>query len=177
MIRRNHQFYLNLLKKQIVLRKIAPYVEEWWNYFLKDIQPRGLTIVQFDESICFLDYGRRRRVRLETKVEGDDIRIFPKFQNHPFFLKAAFFGFGVNTAILLVFYFLLIDNIVISTITKTIAFPLYFCFSAIFLIGSIFKGKGYFPTLLGIPEYSGVLVNLYEAARHAEKRILEQYFP
>lgn len=164
----------DLLKKQIVLRKIAPYQEEWWNYFLKDIEPRGITTVELDEYNCLLNYGKRRRIRLETKIQGDDLWLYPKLQNHPVFLAAIFISFGASVALIVGIFFLLFGPYFFTSMGIFFIAFYIICFAS-FLIGSILRGKGHFDPRIGMPDYTKILLDVYEAARHAEKRILEQY--
>ena len=162
------------LKKQIVLRKIAPYQEEWWNYFLKDIEPRGITAVELDEYTCLLNYGKRRRIHLETKIQGDDLWLYPRLQNHPVFLAAIFISFGASVALLMGIFYLIFGAYFLTSPLWFILIFYIICFAS-FLIGSVLRGKGHLNPWMAMPDYTKILLDVYEAARHAEKRILEQY--
>lgn len=164
-------------RKNLPLRKIALYKAEWWTYFLKDIQYRGFTVISNDESSCLMDYRKRNRVHLEVQTKADDLWLYPKFHNHPFFLKVFFTGIGSGFLIFLGIMFLLFDTSIFST--KSVFFWLFFVMiSVVFVIvsiGVLLSNKGRM-TGQPVPVYSTALMDLYQAARFAEKKVLERHF-
>ncbi|MHA1360424.1 MAG: zinc ribbon domain-containing protein [Candidatus Helarchaeota archaeon] len=171
----NNFEFLKILKRQIVLRKIAPYQDEWGIYFLKDIEPRGITAIELDDHTYLLSYGKRRRIRLEIKVRENDLWIYSKLQNHPLFLIISFSSFGISVALIVgIFYFFFGSQAFESFMWIPFISIYIICFAS-FLIGAILRGKGYLDPRIGIPDYSEVFLDIYESANYAADRILEQY--
>ena len=174
MITQNLGICPDTFRNNLPLRNIARYKSEWWTYFLADIQYRGFTVINNDESSCLMDYGKRNRVHLKVEAKENDLWLYPKFHNHPFFLKIFFTGIGASFLIFLGIMFLLFDTSLFSL--NNVFFWIIFCMMGLVFvvvcIGVLLSNKGRM-TGQPVPVYSTALMDLYQAARYAEKKVVE----
>ncbi|MHA1278941.1 MAG: hypothetical protein ACTSQI_17055 [Candidatus Helarchaeota archaeon] len=163
-------------RRNLPLRNIARYKAEWWTYFLKDVQNRGFIIITNNESSCLMDYRRRFRAHLQVQTKDNDLWLYPKFGCHPFFLTILFTGIGAGFLIFLGIMFLLFDNTIFTTNKFFFWFLLVFVSFILIItcIGVLSMNKGKMTGQL-VPVYFTHLMDLYQAARYAEKKVLERH--
>ncbi len=165
----------DMVRNQLVLREIAPLVDEWRRIFLKDIQFRGFKPVSSDQENCILNYKMRYRILMNIETNENDIWLYPKFKVHPTFLKVALIGLGAGILIFLGLIFLLLDSYLFSYISS-IFLPIIGIMVTVItfaVLMTIFRGHK-FPAY-GLAQTAPILMELYQAARYAEKQILLEY--